>query len=387
MKPSQCGWLKIKTSGRSGWRQVTDSNKQKQLFSEWLLWLMDELVVKLLKGYFYITESSNHCNKVFYYRKPVWKRIQQLSLKDITKTMLTRISQDKVKEIVELKQTVGVAKLWLLPRVGGVRLIANMGSRLNLPFVQVTTTGKQEHSKLQNVFHVLTYEKMSHPEELGHSAFGPNDIYNTLLPFVQRLQQENRTESLFFISVDISCCYDSIILSKICDIIKKIIQEDEYTIRRYVTVMVSRNRIRRHYKRTATIPGDTVSFPEFANDLVSNCSLRNAIISDQVVYPFEEKEAILATLKKHILQNIVKFGGNYYRQVQGISQGSILSALFCKLCFTAFVKTLRRKQSTHLPLLYMITKALRRTSYLLSPSEELRFTEVVKNHNFDFVVY
>ena len=46
VQPSQCGWLKIKTSG---WRQVTDSNKQKQLFSEWLLWLMDELVVKLLK--------------------------------------------------------------------------------------------------------------------------------------------------------------------------------------------------------------------------------------------------------------------------------------------------------------------------------------------------
>ena len=42
-----------------------------------------------------------------------------------------------MKELVEQKQTVGVAKLRLLPRVGGVRLIANMGSRLNLPFVQV----------------------------------------------------------------------------------------------------------------------------------------------------------------------------------------------------------------------------------------------------------
>ena len=32
----------------------------------------------------------------------------------------------------------------------------------------------------------------------------------------------------------------------------------------------------------ATVLGDTVSFPEFANDSISNCSLRNAIISDQV---------------------------------------------------------------------------------------------------------
>ena len=90
--------------------------------------------------------------------------------------------QDDVKEIIEKKQTVGVAKLRLLPRVGGVRLIANMGSCLNLPFTQVntikciqltivahmtqqvTTTGKQErsiNSKLQNVFHVLNYEKVT----------------------------------------------------------------------------------------------------------------------------------------------------------------------------------------------------------------------------------
>ena len=40
---------------------------------------------------------------------------------------------------------------------------------------------------------------MSHPEELGHSVFGPNDIHNTLLPFVQRLRKENRTESVFMI--------------------------------------------------------------------------------------------------------------------------------------------------------------------------------------------
>ena len=37
--------------------------------------------------------------------------------------------------------------------------------------------------------------------------------------------------------------------------------------------------------------------------------------------------------------------------------------VFVRLCFTAFCKTLRRKQSSHLPLLYMICKALRQASY------------------------
>ena len=44
--------------------------------------------------------------------------------------------QEKVKNLVEQKMTVGVAKLRLLPRTGGIRLIENMGSHLNLPFIQ-----------------------------------------------------------------------------------------------------------------------------------------------------------------------------------------------------------------------------------------------------------
>ena len=75
--------------------------------------------------------------------------------------------------------TVGVAKLRLLPRTGGVRVIENMGSHLSLPFIQATTvthynlltciqyqatpTNKQErsiNSKLQNLFHILNYEKV-----------------------------------------------------------------------------------------------------------------------------------------------------------------------------------------------------------------------------------
>ena len=35
---------------------------------------------------------------------------------------------------------------------------------------------------------------MSHPEELGYSAFGTNDIYSALLPFAKQIKAENRTE-------------------------------------------------------------------------------------------------------------------------------------------------------------------------------------------------
>ena len=46
MQLSQCEWLRTK---KSSWKQITDSDKQKQLFSQWIMWLMDEFVVQILK--------------------------------------------------------------------------------------------------------------------------------------------------------------------------------------------------------------------------------------------------------------------------------------------------------------------------------------------------
>ena len=40
---------------------------------------------------------------------------------------------------VEQKMTVGVAKLWMLPRMGGVMVIESMGSHLSLSIIQTST--------------------------------------------------------------------------------------------------------------------------------------------------------------------------------------------------------------------------------------------------------
>ena len=52
---------------------------------------------------------------------------------------------------------------------------------------------------------------MSHPEELGHSAFGANDIYSALLPFAKQIKTENRIEyavcyvRVYFVSSLVLC--------------------------------------------------------------------------------------------------------------------------------------------------------------------------------------
>ena len=53
----------------------------------------------------------------------------------------------------------------------------------------------------------------------------------------------------------------------------------------------------------------------------------------QVVYPYARKQEIIALLEEHITENLVKIGHEYYRQVVGIPQGSVLSAILCSFFY------------------------------------------------------
>ena len=52
-----------------------------------------------------------------------------------------------------------------------------------------------------------------------------------------------------------------------------------------------------------------------------------------MVYPYSRKRDIIALLEEHITENIVKLGNEYYRQMVGIPQGSVLSAILCSFFY------------------------------------------------------
>lgn len=53
----------------------------------------------------------------------------------------------------------------------------------------------------------------------------------------------------------------------------------------------------------------------------------------QVIYPYSRRQEIIALLEEHITENLVKIGNEYYRQVIGIPQGSVLSAILCSFFY------------------------------------------------------
>lgn len=51
------------------------------------------------------------------------------------------------------------------------------------------------------------------------------------------------------------------------------------------------------------------------------------------MYPYSRKQDIIALLEEHITENLVKIGNEYYRQMVGIPQGSVLSAILCSFFY------------------------------------------------------
>jgi telomerase reverse transcriptase len=89
LKVSACAWLHGNAADHGSTAHPPDSSgarakrvsseehdQRRELLGRWVHWLFDGLVVPLLRAFFYATESSTHKNRVFYYRKPLWKDMQ-----------------------------------------------------------------------------------------------------------------------------------------------------------------------------------------------------------------------------------------------------------------------------------------------------------------------
>ena len=67
MQVTHCRWMK----------EITSNSERLQLLAKVLSWLMTAFVMPLVKSYFYVTDSATYRNRMFYYRKSLWKKIHR----------------------------------------------------------------------------------------------------------------------------------------------------------------------------------------------------------------------------------------------------------------------------------------------------------------------
>lgn len=168
---------------------------------------------------------------------------------------------------------------------------------------------------------------------LGSTLFSVGDLYQKLVSFKSRLPKSHAP--LFFAKLDVRSAFDTIPQSAILQLIRSLPSESSYRISKYSTLKPGDNHISdttakpiRKWTSLAHFPDD---FDTFAESLSSGLATgkNNTIFTSNVVSRFHDRDEILNLLDEHIKRNMVKIGKKFYRQKEGIPQGSVLSSLLC----------------------------------------------------------
>lgn len=54
-------------------------------------WVFEDLIISLMRCYFYCTEKQKEYQRIFYYRKNIWNVVMKLSVEDLMKQTLKEV--------------------------------------------------------------------------------------------------------------------------------------------------------------------------------------------------------------------------------------------------------------------------------------------------------
>lgn len=248
-------------------------------------------------------------------------------------TLFRKISKEEALAVLHhSNRKLAFSHVRLLPKEKGVRPIVNLSHRPSRNAPSTTFRPLSINQLLQNTFSILALEQRRGEELTGSATQAFSDIYRRIKAFKLALHNtSHESNRLYMVKLDIRACFDSIDQNKLLHILETIISDDDYTITKYSTSSYSRNTVLKRFLREARPADEFAQFPNIAYQLAD--VLRRAVFVDQVRPANESRQAVLALLREHIKNNIVKIGKTYYRQMIGIPQGSILSTLLCNFFY------------------------------------------------------
>jgi hypothetical protein len=339
IKPTHMPWLYKPKDEKYSAKEPPSANKTRMtIVSQFVDFIYAEIVIPILRHDFYITEIESSFNKVGYYRRSIWTKIQSIAIEKLKRQKILRLeglNLNKIRNNLTRRNDHNDTKVILrfVPKKRTVRPIMNM-SRKNKRSKTNTgasnTRGLSKNQLLKNTYKALKYETERDPSLLGATVYGHDDIYKKLKPFLL----EHKHQKLYFVALDIMTCYDSITQRKCFGIVKHVLKETEYVFQRYSVMHPepADQSTRVAFLQEANTLGNEKQFLDLSTEL-SN-SKRSAVFTDSVVYRNEEREKLIEILEDHLFKNLVTVGpGQNYLQTNGIPQGSILSTLMCNLYY------------------------------------------------------
>jgi telomerase reverse transcriptase len=143
---------------------------------------------------------------------------------------------------------------------------------------------------------------------------------------------------LYFAKVDVQSAFDTIPQSAIITLMNTIPRQSHYTIAKHVEVKngdavysgkrLSTSKASRRWESLAIQSNSESTFRDRVEQQLALYK-RNTVFVDGTMQKDYDTDALLSLMKSHIQQNLVKIGKKYYRQKNGIPQGSVLSSTLC----------------------------------------------------------
>lgn len=308
----ECGFLF--SSDRSS-KNKSEFEEAKFHLESFITWLFQDFLIQLIRSYFYATESISYRNKMFYFRKDVWKCI--------TAPFLGRMQQEMFFEEDLGIQRLASCKLRLIPKGETFRPVMNLWKK----------QGKTRATAVQvrNVLEILNHEVRKRPELLGAGTLSFDEIARRLSVF----KRDNKCDYLYMVKLDVRSCFDSIPHEKLLEVlVHRVLPKDEYTIQKYDVVKNIHGKPFKLFKKYACSASD---YTNLSAHLGSRPKTRrkptSRVIVDKVIGTHLDRSSILAILHDHICCNYVKIGERMCVQRVGIPQGSILSSMLCSLLY------------------------------------------------------
>lgn len=311
---SDCSWLGSWQTPRS----ACEHAKRTELMDEFVYWLVDDLVLPLLRTTFYVTEAAAFRQRVLYFRQDLWERVSAPAIAQL---------RTQLFEPVPEAAGAPVAQIRLLPKDTAVRPIVNLRRR--------TSDGISVNAQLQTAFDVLALEAARHPHVYGAAVHGANGIYTKLIAFRQAiLQRHGHIPMMYAVRADVRAAFDSLDHAQLLRLVRTLLApEKDYVVQRYTQHKPSLGRMARSRVRRAY---DDTDYPPF---LSTRPAARHAVLVDSVAYTLTDTAHVLAQIEAHIQRSLVRFGARLYRQCVGVPQGSVLSTILCNLLLADMEQT------------------------------------------------
>ncbi|TAQ91363.1 hypothetical protein B7494_g281 [Chlorociboria aeruginascens] len=252
-------------------------------------------------------------------------RFESLTLHEVSQglklTMFEELKLEHAQNILKSRE-LGFSQVRLVPKETGVRPIMNLKHR-PMKDGYKNILGRSINSIMAPVYNVLTFEKNANPNRLGSTIFSVSDMYMKLKTFKSSIQV--LAQPLYFAKVDVKGAFDTIPQRAVINLMSSLPTQSSYCIAKHVEIKPRGGKKR--WISLAKAPGNLQTFEDLATEIA--VGKKNTIFVENVAQETRSKEEVLDLLVDHIQCNMVKIGKKFYRQKEGIPQGSVISSLLC----------------------------------------------------------